>query len=234
MSHLLRGLWKGITLPFPALREAILGDDDDDDDNDARVISLTALGGYLGVGTAVYTFLEPAWSVIDAAYFTVTCFTTVGYGDIVPTSGLSKTFTSVWGVVGVLFVGAAVATLSEGFVKRQANVLAQARRASRKKFLEIFDRDQDGEVDVAKHFLTQFRRISKKDQDDHCEQVRESTIRKHTQSVAIKRMRSTLKAMQSAVPSLLLIFGGGIGIHMLNGGKGPLSDALYYAVITGT
>ena len=46
---------------------------------------------YLLVGTMVFSVLE-GWSPRDALYFCVTALTTVGYGDLVPTSSAGKLF----------------------------------------------------------------------------------------------------------------------------------------------
>ena len=43
---------------------------------------LVAIGLYLALSIVCYNvFLEPEWTMIDACYFAVTTFTTVGYGD---------------------------------------------------------------------------------------------------------------------------------------------------------
>jgi hypothetical protein len=43
----------------------------------------------VGIGTSFYRIVE-GWSVIDALYFTVVTLTTIGYGDLHPTTDLSK------------------------------------------------------------------------------------------------------------------------------------------------
>jgi len=48
----------------------------------------------------VYHFLE-GWDWIDAAYFAASTITTVGYGDLVPTTQASKLFTIFYMLVGV-------------------------------------------------------------------------------------------------------------------------------------
>ena len=58
-------------------------------------------------GTTFYVF-EEDWSVVDALYFCVMTMSTVGYGDLSPTSDLSKIFTIVYSLIGIgIFVGVA-------------------------------------------------------------------------------------------------------------------------------
>ncbi|VVB65788.1 Calcium-gated potassium channel MthK [Candidatus Gugararchaeum adminiculabundum] len=54
----------------------------------------------LGAGMIFYHNVE-GWSYIDALYFSVTTLTTIGYGDHVPHSDLSKIFTMVFIIIGI-------------------------------------------------------------------------------------------------------------------------------------
>ncbi|MBD3310827.1 two pore domain potassium channel family protein [Candidatus Woesearchaeota archaeon] len=54
----------------------------------------------LGFGTIFYSQTE-AWSYIDALYFSTMTLTTVGYGDLVPTTPVSKLVTSVYAILGI-------------------------------------------------------------------------------------------------------------------------------------
>ena len=45
-------------------------------------------------GTLFYRAVE-GWSTVDASYFSVTTLTTVGLGDLAPTTTFGKLFTSV-------------------------------------------------------------------------------------------------------------------------------------------
>ena len=56
-----------------------------------------------------------SWTVIDALYFTVMTFTTVGYGDIGPSSPSSRVFTAVFALVGVSLIGSALGIIA-GYV----------------------------------------------------------------------------------------------------------------------
>lgn len=58
----------------------------------------------LTVGTVVYRLLED-WSWIDSFYFSSIAVTTVGFGDLVPTTDAAKLFT-----VAYVFSGVAIIT----------------------------------------------------------------------------------------------------------------------------
>jgi voltage-gated potassium channel len=64
-----------------------------------RVLLLTAVTA-IGTGTIVYHFAEKI-SWVDAYYFSVVTLSTVGYGDIVPTTTFTKIFTTFYIFVGV-------------------------------------------------------------------------------------------------------------------------------------
>src|SRR5215203_2673180 len=51
------------------------------------------------IGTFFYSYQE-GWSLLDAFYFSVTTLTTVGLGDLAPTTPIGKLFT-----VGYIFSG---------------------------------------------------------------------------------------------------------------------------------
>lgn len=54
----------------------------------------------LGVGSVFYHHVEKL-SYLDAIYFSVITLTTVGYGDIVPTTDAGKIFTIFYVLIGI-------------------------------------------------------------------------------------------------------------------------------------
>jgi voltage-gated potassium channel len=54
----------------------------------------------LGAGTIVYHIAEK-WSWLNSYYFSVVTLSTVGYGDLVPTTPFAKLFTTFYIFVGV-------------------------------------------------------------------------------------------------------------------------------------
>jgi voltage-gated potassium channel len=54
-------------------------------------------------GTIFYT-LEEGWSIVDAFYFSLTTLTTVGLGDLSPTTTFGKLFTVIYIFAGLSLV----------------------------------------------------------------------------------------------------------------------------------
>ena len=57
----------------------------------------------VAAGTAFYSVIE-GWSVVDSLYFTVITLTTIGYGDLTPTTDAAKIFTVFFVIIGVSFL----------------------------------------------------------------------------------------------------------------------------------
>lgn len=56
-------------------------------------------------GTVFYSSVED-WSIVDALYFCVMTLATIGYGDLSPTTDVSKLFTVIYVFVGLgVFAG---------------------------------------------------------------------------------------------------------------------------------
>ena len=61
---------------------------------------LFVLVSLLVSGTIFYSKVE-GWEILDSLYFSVSTLATIGYGDLHPTTPLSKVFTMVYIVLGV-------------------------------------------------------------------------------------------------------------------------------------
>ncbi|MBS9768548.1 MAG: two pore domain potassium channel family protein [Flavobacteriaceae bacterium] len=53
------------------------------------------------VGATVFYTQTEHWSVIDSLYFSVMTMSTIGYGDLVPTTDLSKLFTIIYSCLSI-------------------------------------------------------------------------------------------------------------------------------------
>ena len=88
---------------FIAIRSGVKSDDE----FRALLIILMTL---LTSSTIFYWRME-GWSVVDSLYFSVMTMSTIGYGDFVPTTNLSKLFTIVYALLSIAVFVAVVGKL---------------------------------------------------------------------------------------------------------------------------
>ena len=88
----------------PKVLHTSSGDVSWDDARRAYRILVAAALLILATGTVVYHYLED-WSWVDSLYFSSVAVTTVGFGDLTPTSDGAKLFT-----IAYIFAGIAIIT----------------------------------------------------------------------------------------------------------------------------
>ena len=108
---------------------------------------------YFVVGAFVYLEFEPDWTPTQAVYFLMVTMSTVGYGDMSPTSDGAKVFTVIWIFTGLLAVfsqlGACIGSLVTPITRGGRNILDKCFPKN------MIDIDGDGEADFAypRHFI---------------------------------------------------------------------------------
>lgn len=70
-------------------------------------------------GTVFYARYENM-TVVDALYFTLITLTTIGYGDIIPTTTGGKLFTVVYVILGLGVVGGLIGMLAHHTIAENA------------------------------------------------------------------------------------------------------------------
>ena len=94
MTSFFINLWKLLVATRHGIKE--------DPEFRALLILLTTL---LAGATYFYWHVE-GWSVVDSLYFSVMTTSTIGYGDLVPTTAFSKLFTIMFAILSIgVFVG---------------------------------------------------------------------------------------------------------------------------------
>ena len=87
--------------------------------------AISALIAMIILGTIVYKFLE-GWTWIQSFYFSVTTLSTVGYGDMHPTTEISRLFTSFYILTGVAIALAAMGIIGMNYLeKREKKILVR-------------------------------------------------------------------------------------------------------------
>lgn len=79
---------------------------------------VVAMGFILGGSTLFYWQVE-GWSIVDSLYFSVITMATIGYGDLAPTSSLSKLFTIGFVILGIGLFATFVAKIVALMVKQR-------------------------------------------------------------------------------------------------------------------
>ena len=90
---------------------------------------LAALGAIfvlIIIGTISYRHIED-WSWADSFYFSVVTLTTVGYGDLHPTTEFSRVFTAVYILIGVTVVVTSLGVLGAGYINDRSQKVATRR-----------------------------------------------------------------------------------------------------------
>jgi voltage-gated potassium channel Kch len=115
LLKLLRAIWHGVR-----------------SDQEFRVL-LVILVTLLVSSTYFYSSVE-GWSVIDALYFSVMTMSTIGYGDLVPTTTLSKLFTIIYSLLSIGVFVAVVTKIVAAILdnKKQSRERREKKKAVRR------------------------------------------------------------------------------------------------------
>jgi voltage-gated potassium channel len=93
--------------------------------------AISALLGLIALGTIMYKLLED-WTWIQSFYFSVTTLSTVGYGDLHPTTDLSRLFTAFYVIIGVSIVLSALAIIGKNYLEKREKRILERRERKRK------------------------------------------------------------------------------------------------------
>ena len=107
--------------------------------------TLIGIGIYLFIGCLAYrtTFSSSSaaavssssaskFSIIDGLYYTVTCLTTIGYGDLIPQTTLGKVSTALFGMTSILFWSTALGRIGAKLIDVETSVTAHLFRTHKK------------------------------------------------------------------------------------------------------
>mmetsp|Transcript_23894 Transcript_23894/g.34952 ORF Transcript_23894/g.34952 Transcript_23894/m.34952 type:complete len:428 (+) Transcript_23894:129-1412(+) len=182
--------------------------------------------GFLLVGAIAYSIVFEHWSLVDSLYFSLTVLTTVGYGDVIPSTFAGRLFTCIFGLGGIAFIGAALTAIGSMIMESEVKAIEEAQRASRRRLMNIFE--------GMPHVLDRFHKdkskrsiIEAEGMDNACKVIEEelkpkvATWRKMLRNVIFEHWPITL--------ALTMV---GTMIGRLEGWT--LSQAIYYSITTGS
>lgn len=135
----------------------------------------------------------------------VVTFTSVGYGDLCPTTPAGKIFTILFGLSGIALLGAAIATIGSRLMERENAILKAAEETSRRRMMQLFQAFQKGETIL----------VSKNDSKQH----------------DIPLWRQTIgNLLKKSVPAIVALMVGGSIMGHIEGWS--WMDSIYYSFIT--
>lgn len=97
------------------------------------IAAISSLSAMIGIGTIMFRHLEN-WTYAESFYFSVVSLTTVGYGDIHPSTDETRVIAAVYILIGVAIVLAALTRIGSSFiVSREEKIAAQIKRSSERR-----------------------------------------------------------------------------------------------------
>ena len=237
--------------------------------------TLIGIGIYLFIGCLAYrtTFSSSSaavsssssssaskFSIIDGVYYTVTCLTTIGYGDLTPQTNVGKVSTALFGMTSLLFWSTALGRIGAKLIDVETSVTAQLFRTHKKHRVyqyyetEIHKNNTQNNQNKNNETITT---TNKQTSDATARTVNETTLlsssssssssKKQTWSalplaLMIKSWSSVLASWWTSSwkgrvlvpmlkPVLVIVFGGGL-IGTVEGWT--WFDSIYYGFVTAT
>lgn len=89
--------------------------------------AVSAILTWVAIGTISFHFLED-WTWIQALYYSVVTLSTVGYGDLVPTTDLSRLIAVIYIIFGVGIMLTALGSIGHAFIKKRENKLNKRKK----------------------------------------------------------------------------------------------------------
>lgn len=106
---------------------------------------ILAILSVMTVGAILFSYLE-GWSLVDSFYFVTMTATTVGYGDLTPTTPASKVITILFAVSIVPFVLYAFSAVAKFQIDKTYTKIHHLERKQQEQEAEISEHDKELEV----------------------------------------------------------------------------------------
>lgn len=170
----------------------------------------------LAIGVIFYSWQE-GWSFIDSLYFTVITLTTIGYGDFVPTTTLSRFFTIGYVLVGIGIFGLAINALMSR-QQRRVRERMEARREEAQREAGDTDAPADASeyrealseplVETLSHTLGKYHDELGELSESHRSLRSDLTQALENQSAVLSRLTEQLQSLESKVDQIVNVTPG--------------------------
>jgi hypothetical protein len=171
----------------------------------------------IGLGVLFYSLIVEKWSFQNALYFTIGTITTVGYGNLAPSSDFSKMFTVVYALSGIITLGVVLGMFGLWIVKQTQIGHAELQQRREMERLDTFTECADPK------WNNDFSRGRRKDRL----KTRSSQLR---QAMADAKQSSGCEICWAFAPLLWMILLGAVVFSWST--KMTIVDAIYVAAMT--
>jgi hypothetical protein len=116
-------------------------------DSDWSVLRLFGLYtlSYIALAIVAFSFIFEHWTIIDSIYFATSTFTTVGYGDLEPSTEGGQLFTIFFATYGVIILGIFIGIVGHAISEGQIKAIEKLQRSKTKKVLKMMFRQSNYE-----------------------------------------------------------------------------------------
>lgn len=204
----------------------------------------------LAIGALAFSYVFEQWSIIDSVYFTAVLLTTVGYGDVSPTTQGGKLFASVFALGGIVLLGLALGVVGSQLVEAEISYTEEVKSKTSKALESAFtgsmrhrrhneDRDGTNEHDLETASLARSDSTSSLNSigsNSTCS-FESNKTGSHSSKLSLSRSKRYETSRWPSVvrrhlPGFAPILVGGLVISPLE--KWGFVDAIYYSVVTST
>lgn len=207
-------LLRGMATPFPRLSRMIDKVKEQKTDLNGFNIyeAISYIIFYLGFGVVAYSFVLPErWSIINSLYFCVCTMTTIGHGDLIPITTVSKMFTCVFACGGIAFLSIALASIGANLIEGEMQAIAK------------------GKADELKNQINKLTDYALSRDEDGKEV---SVDGKKPAAGAISSPSKATAIRKAAIPFVSILSFGGLMLSFLE--HWHFAEGIYYALMTAT
>lgn len=109
---------------------------------------LPYLAIYAGMAVIAYSYVFEHWSIVDSIYFAVATFTTVGYGNLEPSTVGGQLFTIFFAIYGIIILGVFIGIFGHSVSVAQERTVKKLQKKDQSRLLRMLFTDYSSQRKV--------------------------------------------------------------------------------------
>lgn len=109
---------------------------------------LPYLAIYAGMAVIAYSYVFEHWSIVDSIYFAVATFTTVGYGNLEPSTVPGQLFTIFFAIYGIIILGVFIGIFGHSVSVAQERTVKNLQKKDQSRLLRMLFTDYSSQRKV--------------------------------------------------------------------------------------